>query len=671
MAFTFQQKFDDAKLDRSLAVNSKNALVTAREEVLEEDEFNDSFLHGDTNNIGINDLIWFWYAERRLEWGDTYYYPEIGDTYDDWTTNYSYIMTAALSPFGDSGFSEGFYPPDENGTASSTINFETIYLNHNGDSVSGDSFYRGFLGYLKLLTYSVGDTPGAYPWGSGDTLVSGYVYSDQAEAENAAEILIYGDSSVPGTQNDVGDTMTGTGLIGRRLANVEIAEDEDTGNWRYTIGADLTGDSANFWGDSLVDVNGFLGNIAFKTNFLTGLLNTCLLGDSVSDYQNHLRRLLDELERIEGLGGDTNIKFQDPDMAADVGDSSGTVGSILSLLGSYIGDSGDSWYSGGDTTLWGLYFYFNDGARTGSEGIFNNGLYKVKEFGDSLDLLISSRYNNLYVNIIGDTYDSSESDFTNARKWRNFWIKTRILKPKASLLSYNALGDAITNAEVQITNANTELITLLGDTLENHLEYIPTPNLFTVYHDPKRNQDTGVIRRRKVQVVYDGQQHATAYWIYRDDIPIIGASTISNDQWGDSLIYAKFTNTDPITGFVETTYTDWDATFANGDKYVYRVRTFDDVNTVNGDTTASLQSEIFDSDNGKSFASVTGDSTLMLGDSHNFRVGEYVVINGTDSRNGYYTITRIGDSTINVSPSMGGDTSGTAYPCTSAVFIEE
>ena len=357
-------------------------------------------------------------------------------------------------------------------------------------------------------------------------------------------------------------------------------------------------------------------------------------------------------------------------MASETGDSSGNVDVLLNALSIHIGASGDSWGpSAGDSTLYGLYNYMV--GCDGSETDLTDALVITHDIGASLNTILTERHLNLGT-IQGGTYSTSESDFTLSRKWRLFWVKARIGKPNSTLLGYTALGTAVTDANNKITDANTQLQTLMGNDLAAHLAYIPTPTLLTAYFNPKRDQDTGEILTRKIYAVYDGQQHASEYWIYRQIVPAYGASNIANTQWNSSSVYNKYGDTDDESGFIKKVYIDWDATFDVGDKYVYRVRTMDYVNTVSGDTTASDQSNIFDSTKGKSFTSIIGDSILNFGDSHDFKKNNYVVVNDLTSSNGYYTITRVEDTRIYVSPSILLESgSGNVYPCSCVVFIED
>ena len=566
--FGFDAKVNESRTIRSLAVNAKNAVVSARGDLLKEDSYNNKYLHGDTlGNIGINDLIWYWLYERGLEGGNNYIRPFLDSSLSHWRTDYNEVMISSLEPTGDrhpfgygwwtnevpdARYLNGFYPPNFNGVAAEELNFATDYLNWNGDTRAPDNTWghgtqgdsSGFLFHLWALYETLGDSQTT----PDDSIVSGYIYADAAAATIAAKQYLYGDSVGPGTQ--VGKTKLGWGVIGRRSADVNISTNQ-SGLWRYVIGNDAI-DQPNYWGDSTGDVNSFLDTIPFDSNLLTTLYAVCQFGDSNGVYSTHLRALETELAKIEG---DSNPLFSDPDIVAEIGDTSGAINDLLTTIGTIIGDSGDTYYAGGDTTLWGFYSFFSDAGTDGTEGIMDVALLKAKEFGDSLRATITNRYDN-YINAIGDTFVTDETDFTGARKWRSFWVKTRIFKPKSTLLSYDALGSSITDSEKQVANANEQLRTLYGDSDYHHYSYILTPLMLAAFYDPKLDQDTGAVLEKKITSVFDGQQHATQYRIYRQKYTSAGATSITNTVWGDTYYYDTLKTINEDSGFVITEYTD-------------------------------------------------------------------------------------------------------------------
>ena len=674
MALTYQEKIDKLKLDRSLAINAYNAVVDARADALSEDQYNNFYLHGDSVYIGINDLIWYHLKERQLTGGVIYDRPALGDTHDTWSYNWDVLMQLALSPSGDGVW--GLYPPNEDGVGDSAISLESMYLNLNG----GDTIpspLEGLMGYLQDASDWAGDSA------TGDSYNSGDSYTTTGEAESAAKIHLYNTDTGYGSHYNT--ALLGTGLLGRRTSNVNIATEVGEVDYVYVIGYGSAVDDSDFYLDSTADPNNFLGNINYKYNFLTALSNIVTYGDSQSEYQKILRGLQANLRIIQGLDGDTNSFFRDTGMNLEIGDSADNITPILSLLGTMIGDSGDTWP--GDTNFWAFYNYFGDTVGVDpSEANFGTGLTTVAAYGDSLKSFLNTRFVDLENRgdsaILGDTHVSGDTTFTKERKWRLFWLKSRVAKPKSSRSDYLALLKAVTSASSQVTEWNNELDVLIGDSDAHRLTFIKTPTIYAAYYDPNTDQDDGHVIQGKVTMVYDGQQHATHYWIYRQDVPTHGASNITNDQWSNTYHSWTQGDTDPENGFIRNRYTFYDtygdpigdsfagdSTFAGAKKYVHRVRVFDTTNTVSGDTTASEQSNIFDTTTAKSFTATIGDSILSFGDSHTFANGSYIVINNTTNSNGYYQITRVGDTSINIWPSITGETTGTVYTTSSVVIM--
>jgi hypothetical protein len=609
-AFTFQEKFDNAKEDRSIAVSSKNAIVKARADIKQEDYFNNTFLHGDTftGYSGVNDLIWYWLKERSYEGGDIYFRPILGDSISQWRESYEEIMVAALADSGDSypppkwwwpfpvsdeRYLNGFYPPDDNGVPGKELNWTTDYLNRNGDSRPGDSTWEYFSkgdssGFLFHL-YGLKTTVGYQPFSYGDSIVSDAIYGSQTAAIQAAKLFLYGTGDTYlGTQH--GDTATGKGIIGRRKADLDISAIQPT-SWAYVIG-NGDSDQPTFYGDSIGDTNLFLSQIEYKTNFTTKLNDVCVFGDTGSSYVSHLKNLKSELALIEA---GTNTLFADPDMASETGDSELNIDTLIDVFVRCIGDSGDTYYVGGDTTLWGTYNYFTGGSPPdGTEAEFDGALNLTKFLNDTVLVAVESRYTGLSDGtIIGDTGEA-EGDFTLSRKWRTFWVKTRIAKPQSTLLSYNALFKSIADANRAIDNKNEQLITILGDTVWDHYQYIPTPKILASFYNPKLDQDDGSLIFKRITAVWDGQQHASKYIILRQLYTIASSTTVSNDPWGDTYYYDTISAIDPDTRFIVTEYDDKGRIAYAGDSiqtyqelFLYQHQLFSS-NDLYGDTASNI-----------------------------------------------------------------------------------
>lgn len=664
------------KLNRSLALSGKAAMIVARTNAASADTFNKKFLNGDTdspNNLGVNDIFWYYYKEKAFEYGIYYNKPSLtyapGDSLITWRSRWDDVINNAILPTGDG--TTGFFPPDENGVASSTMNFVTDYLNSNAEQSSTG----GLIGNLTALALAAGDTA------TNLTIFnSPYTYGDSMIARRRGDSWLYGDTYTPGFPAVYKYDRLGKGVLGRRTRGI-VRTVQLSGSWRFTIGTgsiDVNG--VRFYSDNAdtrIPPSGFDGGE--KTTLLNAFSTFLLNGDSDSYYQKHIRNLRDQVGRIYGGNGDTNILWSPPigpTMRNDLyssGDSYIRIQTYLNTITPYIGNKGDTWgYTTGDTTIWGFYNYFK--MVGGGDSKMNNALRKVKSMINSFDGInglkpkILSRYNGIddYTNstILGQTYSTT---FGKLRNWRFFWIDERIGKPIASYSSYSGLSSAVVNATTQVTNAENTLIALLGNTTSAHQQYIPTPKALVCFLNPVINRQTGTILQYRTGFAFDGQQHATHYRIYRRAITPIGVH-IGDSIWAEGSLYYIDKNVNPNTGFVENIYTDSDPNFISGQKWVYRVRAGDSTNKVSGDSTYSLQSDIFDSTLGTNFT-ISGDSRIYFGTTHSFRKGQYVVINSIgDTKSGYYYLKDIGDTNLVVTPVIGS-TSGTVYLCNCVIFL--
>jgi hypothetical protein len=244
----------------------------------------------------------------------------------------------------------------------------------------------------------------------------------------------------------------------------------------------------------------------------------------------------------------------------------------------------------------------------------------------------------------------------------------RIAKPTASLISMSGDSKALQTLPAQITQAEGYLATIIGTDWTAHQQYIPKPNALACYQNYLYDKTTGAITNKRVGFVFDGQPHATYYFVYRQSAPVISQYNINPDsQWKPVCCYDRYSTINSTTGFVDTSYLDRKTTFITGQKWVYRVQTGDTINKVSGDTTASAQSSLYNSSVTLPFVN-SSDSTIHFGTTNIFRKGNYVVINGTTASNGYYFVKDTGDTTIWVSPVIGAN-SGTVYLTNSVVFI--
>ena len=186
--------------------------------------------------------------------------------------------------------------------------------------------------------------------------------------------------------------------------------------------------------------------------------------------------------------------------------------------------------------------------------------------------------------------------------------------------------------------------------------------------NPLFDKTTGEITQMRTGFVFDGQPHATYYFIYRQPAPAISTFNINADtQWNSTCCYDRYCTINSKTSFLDTFYTDIKTNFTTGQKWVYRARTGDTINKVAGDTTASAQSSLCDSTTAQTF-SISSDSVIHFGATNFFKKGNYVVINGTTSSNGYYYVKDTGDTSIWITPAIGSNT-GTVYLTNSIVTV--
>ena len=607
MAFSITEKNNKSKLNRSLAISARDATVEARENLFEEDEYSRKYLAGDGDTYGINELIWIWYKELEYSRGDLYLYPPLESSMALYNTNIENMFIDAESSTGDILLTnEGFYPPDENGTAATEINLSSPFFNKNGvvipDHAAGDT--DGIIGKLTQVLDSIGDTPGLYPF-SGDTTVDAITYSSTIAAIEAGETRLYGGTVEPGITQNV--SRLGTGLLGRRLTINNITTGGASPNKYYEIGKDEVGGATQptFWSDTSADSNGFLGSANLKTTLLNHLSTLLSAGDSNSNYILNLLTLKAALQQI--MIDKTNTYFNESTMYEDIGDSIVAITNHIIAIDTIIGTSGDT--ITGDTSLNAINSFLI--AADGTGDTLNYILSKAKNLGDSLGLLINTRNDFIMENGLGTIYDSSEADFTMMRKWRTFWIKARISKPKGTKLNYTSMIDSVTSANDQLNQATDEMAILFGDTTLNHYQYIPTPRLLSSFWDPKRNQDDGAIRQRRVGSVWDGQQHCTKYNIFRKTYVNPQSTNLDNTAWGDSFIVANYDEVDNETGFISTLYYDLGGGKGEGDSipfgselFLYEIYPYSSYNLYPTVDTAETEEEFkyFIDENGDSYS---------------------------------------------------------------------
>jgi hypothetical protein len=208
---------------------------------------------------------------------------------------------------------------------------------------------------------------------------------------------------------------------------------------------------------------------------------------------------------------------------------------------------------------------------------------------------------------------------------------------------------------------------------------------YHTWHHFKLIWNFGDTRTDSARMIIDGDSGDSS-WSGTPDLYYGDTDVISDLAIGGRITYAFNRFGGEVTDLLiqDTTGDSGDTHYVNGvpyfyadpfpinTNYVYRTQTIDTLNPVQGDTTKSFQSNLFDSSAGATWNANSGDSILELGDSHDYRPDEYVVVDETTSSNGYYILTRVEDTRIFVSPALtDGDRTGKVYPTTSVVFIQE
>lgn len=617
MSTAMDAKIANLKQERSYAVNSK--VDTEVEKVLayNEDQFTAEFLNGDTNNIGVQDLIKLYYEEKYFEKHTVFSWPSLGDWSD---TTWENIYLSAISVYGDTV--DGFYPPDAHGYGQLAMNKSTPYLLDNGDTL-GDSELT------TALENAIGDSATA----TGDSRhISGYIYASSALAEAAGDSMAAADG--------------GSGLYGKRTQNSTVIT-QQSGNWRFIVG-DGGVDDSTYYSDP---------EKSALLNSTIALANA--IGDTGDSYRQKLNEIYTEIIKIKSNNNTIFNESNIVDYAPDDGDS---LNAYRSDLNTFAGDSAGDSYPG-DTTLWGFYNFFS--GAVGTEGSFNIYLNEFRLLvGDSIKTRVTARYNTIDTKIGTDLVDNK------LKKARYFWIEQRIGKPMATLISYEGMDDVITITTDKLNDVDERLDFLVGDSAL----YIPKPVMYSIYSDPRYNDD-GSFDAYRISLVWGGQRHATEYKIYRKDLENV---EFNNTAWGDTFIIKSLTAINNKTGVIFTEYTDTDV--IAGNEYVYRVKIIDDTNDANYTDTRSEQSDVYDVDTGDSILSV-GDTTFSgstasiveFGDSYNLRKGDYILLifNSKSSGDGFYHVEKINHTSVIVTPQIrikNTDT-GFAYKSTSIVFI--
>jgi len=625
MAFTFNEKLESLKTDRTNALNQKVNAQLTKEEAFSEDSFNSEYLFGDGTFIGVNDLIYKYLYEKQLENGNTYTTPQLSN----WNkTTWDVEIDNSLSQSGGD-----YYP---GGITQQDIDASTAWLNSNGETVAATTgIING--GEIQSLLNAIGSN--ATDASNGRT--SAYIYLSEAEAITA------------GQQRAAADA--GTGIRGKRTQNADgndgspeiIAEESSpgSGSWRYVVGANGI-DYPNYFNEP---------ERSNLLNAITTLINTINL---TSTYRTHL---IDIYNNVSDIKNGTNTLFSESSMDADTDDDTTALQTLFNNFDTYIGTNTDVVT---DNTLYGYYNYFSQFTAandiSGQAGYvqadFNTYLTSLETLTNTIDTTITNRYNSIDT-LLGSNYSTAVTDFTKLKKWRYFWINQRLDRPNGARVTYIAMDDAIANAEEAIAEADEGLAVVLGSDSVAHSEYIPTPRILAAYYNPLIEKQTGIEKQKRMGVVWQGQQHATTYEIYRREISNV---SLTNNTWSD-VPYDTLTlpgDVDPDTGFLKIEYQD-----TNIDKnttYAYKVRIFD--NTHDTFNSASLESKVFN-EPGISFTEIL-NGQIDFGFDHGLKKRQFVLIKMDEpdiTIDGFIIIAAADETTITFSEDFNNAGSGTIY----------
>lgn len=552
----FNKKSKEIKEARSLALNSKIAVLAARIEVKEMDDFNNSFLFsGDENNPGIQEIIKLFLDEIvDFQGNGSFEFPTINSFIkSEWET----IFNTALSNSGDDV--GGLYP---GGINSQDINLLSPYLNDHG--------------YVQQ--------------------------SEIVEIENVR--------------------LAVSNLTTKRTESTFMPPDPD--NPDYFAGLERS---------ALINS---LSTVINKINSHEGILDNII--SKINDVSNDINGTLNDLEEL---------KNDLPDAATILSHKNNLINIKNNLQGL------SNYFSG----------FVSDSDISGQLGYnriaFDTNLANTTSETNDLETAIFNRATSSLASLGAD----AESGL---KKWRTFWIKSRIGKPISSLISYRGLGDALVNAEKQITEKTNELNVLFDD----RNQWIPTPDVFAVYHEPLTNKEGEVLRRR-IGVVFNGQQHTKKYNVFRREVN--NNFSLNNNQWSQS-VYQEHTSLNE-QGYINFQYFD-DSINENdlGKIFAYRIQ------AVDGDT-SSLESDIINKDIFFNYL-VSGNEDItynkkiylssklnILDGEHKFAKGGYIAIETNGGDEGIYLVLEKESDAIYVYPNLPINNSGKVFSISTIAAI--
>jgi hypothetical protein len=641
---TYTTKKYNLQNNRSQVLNTKVAIALDQVTGTDEDTFNNQYLWGDGINKGVEQIIQEYYTELNDERGDTFLYPTLANyTQAGWNV----ILKNAVDGANDNTTNgpKGFYTTTNPGT----INLNTPFLN--GDSRVAGSGVAGTAGIIAQINYVKSNL-------GGNTIINSLI------------------TQINTLKSLVDTTRTNLSLIAKGintlfatpLMSVDVSVGDTTNITAYLssintylgVITDLYPTQTTLYGyyNYAITHVGFDATQPVVTGVFTAPPSssyTITLTATDAWGGTHVMTPVNvtSVSTAATVASDINTNFNAYVTASSVGTTLTVTGLCYGLL-QYITVGGTA-----VTTYWAVSG--GAGTKYGTNGptigpLFITLVNNISTLVNNRSIAVSSMLG------YGLSYN------TGINKWKTFWIEMRIGKPTASLINLAGDSKALATLPPQLTQAETYLGTIIGTTWAAHQQYVPTPKALACFQNPLFDKTTGEITQMRTGFVFDGQPHATFYFIYKQPAPVISQYNINADtQWVSMCCYDRYYSINSRTNFINTFYTDTKTNFTTGQKWIYRVRTGDTINKVAGDTTASAQSSLYDSSITQSF-SISSDSVIHFGATNLFKKGNYVVINGTASSNGYYYVKDTGDTSIWVTPIIGNN-AGTVYLCNSIVSV--
>lgn len=227
------------------------------------------------------------------------------------------------------------------------------------------------------------------------------------------------------------------------------------------------------------------------------------------------------------------------------------------------------------------------------------------------------------------------------RKWLFFWISQNIQKPISPYVGLNGISQSIASAQKTLNQSNEALDILFGDTGK----YIAQPTSIAAFFDPVLDEE-GLVTQSKIRYLWLGSTVVNKYKIFKQ---IITSQTPDNTDWTDSDLLTWVVTKNPDTSSIFIEYVDTVVDEETG--YIYRVQSFDtnegptgDIPRVDSFNTSSVQSKIYE-ESGINILGIN-EGLITTDIEHDIDENTYIAITGTSSNDGYYWVTDVTPTTI-------------------------